>query len=81
MIFIIELPIIYEEDWSKVWRRYDGDMGMYWERDGGFEEGLAVWGGVEEWRGWRYLYCFMVSMDGEFSPSVCIDLLGGGADR
>ena len=45
------------------------------------EEGRAVVRVPEEWRGWRYLYCFMVSMDGEFSPSVCIDLLGGGADR
>ena len=45
------------------------------------EEGRAVVRVPEEWRGWRYLYCFMVSMDGEFSPSVCIDLLGGGADE
>ena len=42
------------------------------------EEGRAVVRVPEEWRGWRYLYCFMVSMDGEFSPSVCMDLLGGG---
>lgn len=45
------------------------------------EEGRAVVRVPEEWREWRYLYCFMVSMDGEFSPSVCIDLLGGGADE
>ena len=28
----------------------------------------------EELRGWRYLYCYMKSVAGEYSRSVCVDL-------
>lgn len=41
-------------------------------------EGRAVLRVPEELRGWRYLYCFMRSRTGDFSPSVCVDLKDAG---
>lgn len=45
------------------------------EVEGGLrKEGKAVVRVPEELRGWRYLYCFMKSIAGEYSRSVCVDL-------
>lgn len=41
-------------------------------------EGRAALRVPEELRGWRYLYCFMRSRTGDFSPSVCVDLKDAG---
>ena len=47
------------------------------EVEGGLrKEGKAVVRVPEELRGWRYLYCFMKSIAGEYSRSVCVDLQG-----
>lgn len=47
------------------------------EVEGGLrEEGKAVVRVPEELRGWRYLYCYMMSVAGEYSRSVCMDLQG-----
>lgn len=47
------------------------------EVEGGLrKEGKAVVRVPEELRGWRYLYCFMKSVAGEYSRSVCVDLQG-----
>ena len=47
------------------------------EVEGGLrEEGKAVVRVPEELRGWRYLYCYMKSVAGEYSRSVCVDLQG-----
>ena len=46
-----------------------------WEVEGGLrKEGKAVVRVPEELRGWRYLYCYMKSIAGEYSRSVCVDL-------
>ena len=45
------------------------------EVEGGLrKEGKAVVRVPEELRGWRYLYCYMKSVAGEYSRSVCVDL-------
>ena len=45
------------------------------EVEGGLrKEGKAVVRVPEELRGWRYLYCYMKSIAGEYSRSVCVDL-------
>ena len=41
-------------------------------------EGRGVLRVPEELRGWQYLYCFMRSRTGDFSPSVCVDLKDAG---
>ena len=47
------------------------------EVEGGLrKEGKAVVRVPEELRGWRYLYCYMKSVAGEYSRSVCVDLQG-----
>ena len=47
------------------------------EVEGGLrKEGKAVVRVPEELRGWRYLYCYMKSVAGEYSRSVCVNLQG-----
>lgn len=42
--------------------------------EGNRETGQASITVPEQWQGWRYLYCFMLSSEGIHSPSVCIEM-------